>query len=451
MIVYISNVSEDVWPFISSISQAQAREFEIQENANLAERDLFSFPGEDHFLFVSPRSISRTFLDYYIGLFGNKHLSVSTPKVHTGVICEDILADDDVMDEIAIAANGAKRLTLVSYTASPQFLALVSELRKKGFNVYTPEAPEQEDAWTVNFFGSKSGIRQLAQKSAAVEPDFVMADGLVCSGIGDAAKIAAKKYIREKGVVVKTNKGHSGAGVLIFRQGDLPENYDECEEQIKTTLSRDGYWEKFPIVIESFVKENRAVAGGFPNVEFKIAKHGEVEFLYYCALRVTPEGVFKGIEIQDEAVSDKLGARMMDTGFYVGEQYASYGYRGYFDVDFVASRNGQLYVTESNTRRTGGTHVYETTKALFGKNFMTEVYTLSNNIYPLPKRKQIFLENLLNALSPILFDKKSKEGLIVASEHILNQGAFSYIIYGQTKKRALAIEEKMEEIVQKLV
>ena len=70
---------------------------------------------------------------------------------------------------------------------------------------------------------------------------------------------------------------------------------------------------------------------------------------------MTPDGSFRGMEIHNDVISDQIAARLVDTGFYIAEQYRAAGYRGYFDVDFVASRNGQVYVTESNVRRTGGT------------------------------------------------------------------------------------------------
>jgi hypothetical protein len=39
--VFLANISEDVWPFINSISGDKAREFEINENSFLSDRDLF--------------------------------------------------------------------------------------------------------------------------------------------------------------------------------------------------------------------------------------------------------------------------------------------------------------------------------------------------------------------------------------------------------------------------
>jgi hypothetical protein len=445
--VYIFNMSEDVWPFISAMSDAKAKLFEIKENADLADRELFTCADEDHILFVLPEPVDENFLEYYTDLFGKKNIRIVVPQKHTGVICEDILDDDDVMGSITEAANGSKRLSVTSYTTSQQFLQLVEELRNRGFTVITPDAPEEEDSWTVNFYGSKSGIRQLAGESRAAEPDFVMSEGIIVTGIEDAAKIAAKKYIKEHGVVIKTNKGHSGVGVLLFDEGDLPMEYAVCEQAILEVLKKDAYWTIFPIIIESYISVNPVVGGGYPNVEYRIQKNGHVEFLYYCGMRMTSAGEFKGVEIHNDVVSDAVAARMVDTGFFIGEKYRAAGYRGYYDVDFVAAKNGQLYVTESNVRRTGGTYVWATAERLFGKDFMYSTYILSYNLYELPKNKSYTFEEIRASLIPILFNKQTKEGIIIAAANLLSQHRMAYIIFGASKKRAYEIEAEMEELL----
>ena len=446
-VVYVFNLSEDVWPFISAMSDPHEHQFEIDWNANLAERDLISIAEENDALFISPRPIRESFMTYYQHVFGDNHVHVLVPKTHTGEICEDIIRDELVMNELEIAANTVRKLTLISYSASPQFFHLVDVLQRKGITVYTPESPEVSSAWTVNFFGSKSGIRQMAQKSGAVEPDFKIADGLICSSIYDAAMIAANKYIRDDGVVIKTNKGHSGLGVLIFRPGDLPKEYKACEQAIHKILQKDDYWEQFPIVIEDLLNVSSSIGGGFPNVEFKIQKSGKIEFLYACGMRVDKNGVYKGQELHDSVLSDRTAARIIDTGFFIGEQYAAAGYRGYFDVDFIAVRNGEIYVTESNARRTGGTHMYKAAELLIGKEFMTDSFTLSNNDYELPVGVRPTFDKVLELLVPILFDPKTKEGVVLASSNLLEQGKFAYIIFGKNEKRSLEIESKMIELL----
>lgn len=444
--VYIFNLSEDVWPFISAMSDAKARQFEIQENSDLGERDLFLCADEDNILYIFPQAVDELFLQYYTKLFGKRRIKILVPQKHSGVICEDILEDDDIMQQIINAANGSKRLVLTSYSTSQQFLDLAAELKSRGLQIFTPAAPEEEDSWTVNFYGSKSGIRQFAGSNRIAEPDLIMPDGVICMGIVDAAKIAAKKYIKERGVVIKTNKGHAGAGVLLFDEGDLPMEYPVCEQAILDVLKKDAYWNMFPIVIESFISVNPAIAGGFPNVEFQILKNGRVEFLYYGGMRVT-QGVFKGMEIGNDVVSDQLLARMTDTGFFIGEQYRAAGYRGYFDVDFIAAKNGQLYVTESNVRRTGGTHVYVTAKKLFGADFLYRTYILFNNLFEISHKHISTFEQLAGTLSPLLYNEQTKEGLIITCVKALTTHRFGYIVFGANRKRAFELEAQMETLL----
>ncbi|HEX9008708.1 MAG TPA: hypothetical protein VF837_05615 [Patescibacteria group bacterium] len=448
-VVRIFNLSEDVWPFIKGMGSDTARTAEIEENAELADRDLFTEAKESELTFVCPRPIDPAFVDYFQKLCHVRDIKILNPKNHTGKICKDILEDKELLNELVDIANGAKKLTLVSYSASPNFLRLVRKLRKMGLTIYTPITPEEQFAWTVNFYGSKSGIRQFAQKSGVVEPDFKMPDGLVCSGVFDTAKIAANKYIKEGGVVIKTNKGHSGAGVLIYRKGDLPVSFRACERVIKRDLKKDLYWSKFPVVVESLVKPDMKIGGGFPNAEFIIRKNGSIELLYYCGMRVDDKGIFKGVEISESALPKRVAARIVDTGYYIGEQYAKEGYRGYFDIDFIAGKDGEIYVNESNVRLTGGTHVYRAAQELFGSDFMRKTYVLSHNCYPIPNKKKYTFTKLYEKLKPVIFNKKTKEGVVIASASLLAQNKLAYIIFGKNKKRALGIEEKMENLILK--
>lgn len=446
--VYIFNMPEDVWPFIQAMSSEKARIREIEESADLGDRDLFSFCAEERMILILPKAIDAEFWAYYEKLMGKRDFRILVPKKHTGIISQDIMNDPEIVTELLRAANGQKRLVLKSYSTTQPFLDLVRFLRDKGLTVSTPDSPEEDDSWTVNFYGSKSGIRQLSQQSRAAEPDLIMPDGVIASGIIDASRIAANKYIKERGVVLKTNKGHSGEGVLLFKEGDLPTEFYECQQKILTILKEDAYWNLFPIVIETFITASPSIGGGCPNVEFRILKNGHVELSFYGGMRMAAEGSFRGMEINNDVVSDQVAARLVDTGFYIAEQYRAAGYRGYFDVDFVASRNGQVYVTESNVRRTGGTHVHDLAEYFFGKDYMYLTYILSNNSYDLPKGKTFTFSKLATRLEPVLFTKEKREGVVIISQNLLHYNLLAFVIFGANKKRAYEIEATMEALLQ---
>ncbi len=448
-IVRIFNLSEDVWPFIDAIGDEKARRNEIEENINLADRDLFSMAEEFEFTFITPKKLNPLFVEYFKKLCMVREMEVLVPKRHTGKICEDIVADEKIMKKLVDMSKKYQRLSLTAYSTTPYFLSLVRKLRSKGVEVRTPEAPEEADAWTVNFFGSKSGIRQLTQINGAIRADLKMPEGVVSSGVLDSAKIAANKYIKEGGVVIKTNKGHAGMGVLIFRKGDLPKNFRECQKEIVEILNKDCYWEKFPIVVESLVTPDARIGGGFPNAEFLIKKDGEVKLLYYCGMRVTNKGVFGGVEINKNALPRRVASRITDIGYLIGEQYAFDGYRGYFDIDYIAGKRGIIYVNESNVRVTGGTHVFQAAVELAGREFMTKSYVLSNNSFDIPGKKKYTFGELLELMKPLLFSRNKKEGLVIVSSNLLAMKKLAYIIIGKNKLRALRIEEEMKKLLER--
>ena len=336
---------------------------------------------------------------------------------------------------------------LTSYSTSEQFYKLKIKLIKLGLPISTPEAPDFENAWTVNFFGSKSGIRQLAQKSANKEPDFVMPDGLICTGKFEASKIAANKYLNQNGVVIKSDKGCSGDGLFIFRDGDLSKDYKLCEKEIYERFNGEKYWENLPIIIEDYIPANFTQNGAFPSIEYRIHKNGRIEMLYYGTMIVSKEGTYRGIEIHESILNDRVTAQIVDMGYYIAEQYAAAKYRGYFDIDMIVGKNNQLYVTESNTRNTGGTHIYKIARKFFGKDFMSETYIYSRLPYYITPKRKISFKELLTSLQQYLFSPKIKEGVILHSEIRLRENRVPYSIFGRSKKRAYEINTKVMEIL----
>lgn len=441
--IYIYNVVEDEWSFLSSIQPIEKR-YEMMTDCNISsECYLFSNSSTQEFVYISPVEISTQFKNYFQSISSNKKVEIHVPTMRTGLICKDLYTDKELFGNLVRKAKKYKKVTLISYATSPEFLELKDRLIQLGINVQTPEAPEIENAWTVNFFGSKSGIRQLAQQSRAIEPDFIMPEGVICVGLLDAAKIAANRYINEKGVVLKTNKGSGGQGVLIFRDGELPKDYKSCEKRIYEMLSEDGYWERFPIIVEQLINVNYISPTAFPNIEFKIHKNGKIEMLYYCIMAVTKEGRFYGVDIHEDVINERMAARIIDTGYYIAEQYAQAGYRGHFDIDMIAARNGHIYVCESNTRNTGGTDIYKLVYDLFGDDFMSDVYVLNRNDYKFGYQVNVNLKKVTDVLKPILFDKKKREGVIIAASETLDYNQLLYTILGKNKKRAYQLQEEL--------
>ncbi|GAB4219603.1 MAG: hypothetical protein Fur009_6520 [Candidatus Microgenomates bacterium] len=450
--VYIFNVVEDEWSFLSSIQPIEKRYEKINASNSAAEAYLFANAEANNFFYISPIEIPDYFQNYFLQVVGNKNFEIFVPQLKTGLICKDLYTDKALFSDLINKLRNYDKIKLISYAASPEFLELKDRLIQLGLNVVTPEAPELENAWTVNFYGSKSGIRQLAQQSKADEPDFIMPEGLICVGRLDAAKIAANIYLNEKGVVLKTNKGSGGDGVLIFREGELPNDYKMCEKRIYELLNDDGYWERYPIIIEKLINVDYFSYGAFPNIEFKIHRNGKIEMLYYCIMKVTKEGKYYGVDIHEDVLNERIATRITDTGYYIAEKYSEAGYRGHFDIDMIAAKGGKIYVSESNTRNTGGTDIYKLTKYLFGEDFFSNVYVLNRNDYKFKtKKNHLSFDKVLTAIEPLLFNKKTKEGVVLSSSiTIIEDKKLLYTIYGKTKARAYKLQQQLFNLLNKL-
>lgn len=448
LVVYIYNIVEDEWSFISAISDKEQQKREVENSNSSAESYLFANADEEEFMYVSPKPISFAFKKYFQDLVGAKKIDIVVPKKITGLVCKDFYNDKPLFNHFIKKARRYKKVTLVSYASSPQFLDLKDKIKSLKINISTPEAPNVDCSWTVNFYGSKSGIRQLAQQSTALEPDFIMPEGIICVGKLDAARIAANRYIKDNGVVIKTNKGSSGNGVLIFRNGDLPKDYKQCEKAIYSIFNKNDYWDRYPIIIEDLISVNLNNGSSFPNIEFKIHKNGKIEMLYYCLMMVTKDGVFYGIDMHEDVISERLAARIVDTGYYIAERYAAAGYRGHFDIDMIATKYNQVFVNESNTRNTGGTDVYKIALELIGRDFLSDSYVMSRSKYDISYIKRPTFKSILSILKPILYNKKMKEGVVISSENIIKQKELIYIIFGNTKRRAYQIEKEMTRLLE---
>ena len=173
-----------------------------------------------------------------------------------------------------------------------------------------------------------------------------------------------------------------------------------------------------------------------PILNYKLPT-GKAEALYVCAMRVTPEGVFRGIEIGKGAVSPELEKILAFSGEKWGNYLVTLGYQGYFEIDFVAGTDKKVYPIEANLRRTGGTHVFETTKKLLGETWKDH-YIVAKNIHPGIKTKNY--SEVKKIAGKLFYDKTSQEGVIVTVTTFMPEGKIGYMVIGPTKERTLEIE-----------
>lgn len=420
--LFIFNSIEDEWKFSRSIKSAyHLSDSYLYMNAASAANSIL----------ISPLVVPTKFKEYVSELVGCEMNSLS-PHHKGHSICMNIIADKNLFSHlIQLAKEHGNTMILRAYVSTPELLKLRGAFMKKGVTVLLPENTQEQSLWTVDFFGSKAGFR------SAFSP--YMPKGSICYSVGEALKKAKEIHQRTGAVVIKTNKGNSGEGVIIIK--------NKKGSNIPEQLFSDGFWKNNPIVVEEFVDTTKEKHSPFPSIEGFITHEGKVLLPYYCNMIVTEAGEFYGIEMGKKVVREKVRKEMHAMTTHIGKVYAKLGYRGRFDVDYLYDGK-RLYANESNTRTNGGTDTYFITRHLIGRTFFTSRSVLSNYI---ELKRKLSFNTIMQMIQPIQYDKKRKIGFILGSENALSHKGLSFILIGKDREQTQILLAKMHTLLKSIL
>ena len=434
--IFIANLAEIAKPLTKSMSQKK-KEVEIFEDHAYCDR--FAWAKNDHRVLVTPFPIDPNFFQDANLLLKFKHLINLYPQKINGSICQAILKEDphlrQQLIEIIKTNPGIK---ITSYAATREFLNLIEYFKKMQLEFTTPETPTNNNQWVSSFVDSKTGFRQTWNQLSEKLPPLPV--GAICHKKSELLGWAKHLYHQHQGIVLKINRGLAGEGVLIINQPNL------TDQQLETTILENTtqlYWTQDMVVVEKYIAPDIKIAGGFPSIEFQI-ENSQSSWLYACGMRISPRGVFLGMEIGKGALDGRIEKTLVKNGRKFARHLAQLGYQGFFDIDWVVSQDHDYYPLEANLRRTGGTHAYELACRLLGDDFDEKYYLISQNKIQAPQLKgQTYLEvkkHLQELLFPI---KNKKEGVIITMMNYLVKGWLGYVIVTRNKTRALEIEAQL--------
>lgn len=433
--IFIANLAEIAKPLTDLMHKKRGDE-EIFEDHVLCDRFIFS--NQDNRVLITPFAIENSFLEYVKNLMNFKNVVNLSPKKLNYSICRSILSDQNLLNKLIEIIRKNSGIALVTYAATPEFIELVNYLIKKGLQFSKPEMPPLEKSWTSYFFDSKAGFRQIIPKLGSNFPS--MPEGVICSSQDEIQGWVQYFVKKSGGCVLKTNRGLAGAGIKIIRQKEI--KHANLAKFIDKLLASEPYWTKESTIVEEFIEPDMNVCAGAPNIELTI-KNGRVHPLYVCGMRMTKEGVFKGVEIGVGAVPEKLTEDLKKYGMKFGEYLNRYQYQGFFEIDWVIAKSNRIYPIEANLRRTGGTHVYELSQRLLGNDFLNRYYIVANNIIDAPSFTNYSFSDVRKKTSSLLYPMNSKkEGIIITVMNYLKKGKFGYVAIGENSSRVHDIENK---------
>jgi hypothetical protein len=436
--IYIYNVIEDEWGFISSFEKRKHKKL-IYSSHRFADCYLFANALLPSFTLISPITINPDVVQYFEELSGS-HCRVLVPKQKTPFICENMILDKKAFSTLVSEAKKIGSLTMYVYSMTSHVFALKKKFEKAGVTVFLPEGMQEKDLWTVAHFGSKSGFRKsfsplMPMGSIESDPDKV---------VQNAVKLfSSSKY----GIVLKTDKGNAGQGVHILRKSKII-TVEKLKLELRKIFKKEPHLKKHLIILETYINTRNEKKCPFPSIECFIHQNGRIEIPYYCNMIVTPSGEFYGMEMHKNVFTGSLKKKVLDITMKIAKTYRSAGYRGRFDIDMVYDGK-QVYAGESNTRTNGGTDTYIIVKKLVGNNVFSDRYVLSSYI-SLPKKVQATFRAVKEHLKSYLFDKKNKTGLIINSESVIKGGGLTYILVGKNKRQTLLMRHRVKLRLKKL-
>lgn len=434
--VYIYNPIEDEWPFISSFPKKEQKEY-IASSNRFADCYLFANSFLPSFTLIAPIPLSEEFVSYFHTLTGSCCTPI-TPKGDSPFICENIMKDSALFKKLLEEAKRHGSITLYSYAISKQLFVLINKLKKAHAVVYLPEGPSEKDLWTVAHFGSKCGFRKSFPH--------LMPEGSIHTSYKQAIPAATAQFVAGNGVVIKTDRGNAGEGVFIFKKSKTVTD-KTIVPRLKKLFIKHPYLKKHSLVVEKFIDTSKEKRCPFPSIECFIHQNGRIEIPYYCNMIVSPEGEFYGMEMHKSVFTEKIKKSVFRITREIANTYKENGYRGRFDIDMICDGT-HVYADESNTRINGGTDTYMIVKKVIGSSFFSSRYVFAHYIALSPSQHHT-LQTIATLCKPLLYDKKTKKGLIINSGSAIASGGLSYIIIEKTKKSAFRMHEKLKLLLDK--
>lgn len=364
------------------------------------------------------------------------------PKEHGLRLCHTVANDAVLREQIIEIIRANQNIRITSYAATEEYLELLRLFQKEGVHFQMTNLPRiAEPIRLVQKVGSKNGIREIVD-GLFPQQGIQLPVGYICKDKHEVVRAISAILSMNQGFVVKIHDGESGWGVEIM-SGESLKSLDRAD--IDTWLAglfeTDQIWKSAPYVVEEFIQADTSVAGGFPSGEGCVTDAGYT-YSYSCGQQVTERGEFEGISI-GSSLPSLYEQRIKTALSVVGERLHACGYRGNFDIDFIAGADGNLYILECNARLTGGTHVYGAMSQMKVSSEQ-DIYVFSNDslCYGGTTRSA---EDILSTLSNLLYPIQGKTRGVLVSFISPASSVVGIIVIAKDEDDARSLTENVKQ------
>jgi len=409
--IFIANTAEAFADLLErAVSDNNHQQDRCQQELDLSQRA--QFWGGDDKIIITPEPIPDALLEHNSKSVGYKNIINLWPKQSGLRLCKSIIDDAILTDHLIEIIRTNPGVRLSSYAATDNYTHLLKVLGKRVDKWRATNMPCVANPTNlVETIDSKIGFREIVA-DLFPRKNLMLPHGFICKTEPDIFKAIFSFLNAGRGFVIKVHNGESGWGVKIV-DNDTAQRLKQTKvnEWLRELFESDPVWKFAPYVVEEFIPVDKTIGGGFPSGEGHITDQRFI-FDYDCGQEVTNEGSFEGVVINAGILPNSASKNIKIAMEMIGKKFYTNGYRGIFDVDFAAGLDGNLYILESNSRMTGGTHVYNIISYL-GFNG-SNAYVLSNDSfrYNAPVQKP---DKILALLSDVIYPiNHQKRGLILS-------------------------------------
>lgn len=163
------------------------------------------------------------------------------------------------------------------------------------------------------------------------------------------------------------------------------------------------------------------------------------------ATRGAGKGEFLGVTVGDGVILPEIESKLRLATEEAGAVFEKLGYRGFFDVDFILTKEHAIYAIESNMRRTGGTHVYDLWRRLkrdHSKQKALQIFSHDSFVYSMIDAHSP--SEILDKAKDLLYPINGTSTGVVISLMNIEDSILGYMVIGRDK-------EEIEKIRQALI
>ena len=373
--------------------------------------------------------------------FGYAGTSYTAPTSPTHCLSLDILREAALVQRLIAYAGHGRAIQLVPYATTPEFIDLAEILRRDhGLHVVLPESPSPRDLWLRDFVDTKSGFHFLAGRWLPNACD-LLPEAYFCADLAQAARRVRWFNTRGRPCIVKPDTGESGIGSVVIQPDSLG-----SEREILRLLLQQTCWGTDLIVVEEYIS---AAQPASPSIEVFVPpiNAGEPAVTYVCEQLFRGFGDFSGVIVSRELRSRPWYQACVDSALVIARNLQERGYVGHFDLDAAVDDGGKPRLLEINARRTGGTHVHEFARFVFGANYLDHVALLSWE--SIDSDSISCVDELRMVLGDWLYPiGGAQRGVVITITSALQQGQFGVLIISSDTQDAVSLQNALLETMQ---